>query len=350
MQTETKILKIDDFKNCEESLLPAARTLREGNLVVFPTETVYGLGANALDSKAVNDIFKAKGRPNDNPLIVHISALAQLDWLVTGISEKAYRLINAFWPGALTLVFEKSDKIPDEVSAGLPTVAVRMPQHPVALKLISLSGVPLAAPSANVSGRPSPTSAQHVIEDLFGKVAYIIDGGNCDIGVESTVLDMTVDPPMLLRPGGVTRESIEALIGDVQIDRVLHMSADETPKSPGMKYRHYAPKAEMTLFTGEPVKIVSTINSMIEKNQAQGLKTAVLSSDETRGLYHADKVWALGAASDPEQMAYHLYAALRACDESGVDIIYAETFSESGMGLALMNRLKKAAGGRIISV
>lgn len=321
--------------------------MREGKLVAFPTETVYGLGANALDPQAVKRIYEAKGRPSDNPLIVHIAKASQLNTLVKEIPAPAEALIKTFWPGPLTLVLEKSELVPDIITAGLDTVAVRMPDNPVALRLIEEAGVPVAAPSANLSGRPSPTTYQHVLEDLNGRIEYIINGGPCKIGVESTVLDCTAEKPVILRPGGVTREMMEQIIGQVETDAVLEPEAGARPRSPGMKYRHYSPRAQMIIFEGKPDEIIEKINSLASDNRAEGLRTGVLSSMENKDRYKAEVVVNIGSLNRPEEVASKLYDALRRFDEEKVDIIYSESFSEEGLGRAIMNRLKKASSGMI---
>lgn len=347
---ETHILKIDGSEYDPGVLLPAAKALAEGKLVAFPTETVYGLGANALDPQAVGRIFTAKGRPSDNPLIVHISRIEEINPLVISIPPKARILMDEFWPGPLTLILEKSVLISDGLTAGLPTVAVRMPDNGIALKLIELAGVPIAAPSANLSGRPSPTDAAHVIQDLSGRVDVIIDGGSCTVGLESTVIDMTVDPPAVLRPGGITVEMLEQKIGKVIVDKILEKDGNTAPKSPGMKYRHYSPKAEMTIVTGDTDKVVDTINEFTKKYMSENLKTGVLASKETCGRYDASVVLCPGSKERPENVAAEIYSCLREFDDECVDVIFAEAFSEKGIGLAIMNRLKKAAAGRIINV
>ncbi|BCJ87664.1 L-threonylcarbamoyladenylate synthase [Effusibacillus dendaii] len=349
----------------EHDLERAAKLLRQGELVAFPTETVYGLGANALDAEAVKRIFAAKGRPSDNPLIVHIASRQQLAELVTHVPEAAERLIDLFWPGPLTLLLPKRSEVPDRVTAGLPTVAIRMPSHPAALHLLEKSGVPVAAPSANRSGRPSPTEAAHVLEDLQGEVAAVVDGGTTGIGVESTVLDVTVNPPMILRPGGVTREMLQQAIGQVQEDPSLRSrSADldpsqageasdtanePVPRAPGMKYRHYAPKAEMWIVEGEEDEQRKRIQALVDQSRANGIQTGVLTTEEQKHLYHADLVIACGRRSEPETVAGELYRALRQFDQTPVQRIYAESFPETGLGAAIMNRMRKAAGYRVVS-
>lgn len=347
---ETRIIKIDDPDFDPDMLVPAARALAGGRLVAFPTETVYGLGAKATDPDAVGKIFDAKGRPSDNPLIVHISRIEQIIPLVKTIPVKARELMDAFWPGPLTLILEKSDLIPLITTAGLPTVAIRMPDNKIALSLIEMTGYPVAAPSANLSGRPSPTDAGHVVQDLSGRVDFIIDGGSSTIGLESTVVDMTSDPPVILRPGGITLEMLEEEIGRVNVDKVIEKSGSAAPKSPGMKYRHYSPKAEMTIVSGRPDKVAGRINELIGEAAERGLRTGVLASKETRGRYEASVVLCPGSKERPEEIAAGIFSCLREFDDRGVDVIFSEAFPEKGIGLAIMNRLKKAAGGRIIYV
>lgn len=334
----------------DEAFKDAAKALREGKLVAFPTETVYGLGANALNTDAVKKIFEAKGRPSDNPLIVHISDVSKLNELVAEIPETADLLIKAFWPGPLTMVFEKSNLVPDIITAGLDTVAVRMPDSPIAQKLIKGAGVPVAAPSANISGRPSPTTHRHVMEDLYGRIDYIIDGGPCQVGVESTVLDVTTDIPTILRPGGITLEMLEEVLGKVNTDSVLEITGDIKPRSPGMKYRHYSPKAEMVLISGQSDLVAKKINRLIKESSKQGLRVGVLTSLENAHNYNAEVVVNAGSVNHAEQIAAGLYDSIRTFDEKKVDIIYSETFEEKGIGRAIMNRLRKASSGKVIEV
>ncbi|MBW2988653.1 threonylcarbamoyl-AMP synthase [Candidatus Woesearchaeota archaeon] len=326
----------------------AAKVLRGGGLVAFPTETVYGLGANALDAKAVAKIFKAKGRPSDNPIIVHVSNLKQLRDIVKGIPQSAKPLMRRYWPGPLTLIFRKAQKVPDEVTAGLPTVAVRMPSHPVALALIDEAGVPVAAPSANLSGRPSPTTAEHVIEDLNGRVEVIIDSGSTDIGVESTVLDITKSPFTILRPGGV---SLESLSQHTQVRlhpklKDMEMEADEIPESPGMKYRHYAPKAKLIVLKGAKEKISNAIKELVHQFRLQGLRVGVLAPFS--GRYGANVT--ITCDGDKLRFANILFKALRKFDEEQVDIILVAGVKAAGIGRAIMNRLEKAAVYKVIEL
>lgn len=324
----------------KEDIQKAGQALRDGGLVAFPTETVYGLGADGLNPDACRAIFTAKGRPQDNPLILHIADLDGLKPLVRDLPVQALSLGQAFWPGPLTMVFNKSSQVSDVVSAGLDTVAIRMPDHPVALALIRETGRPLAAPSANLSGRPSPTQASHVVHDFSDSLAGIIDGGPCQIGLESTIVDMTTHPPCLLRPGGLSREAIEDVIGPIQTS--LPLSPQDAPKAPGMKYRHYAPKAPLTLLdSDDPVAQVLAC----WQGDAHGLGF-LLSSDSIAqlpsppsGVHLID----LGPRHRPDRAGQALYASLRKMDELAVRAIYAETWEASGLGATLMNRLLKAA-------
>jgi L-threonylcarbamoyladenylate synthase len=345
---KTNVWVVDNIVD-KQSIYPqikeAAQLLKSGEVVAFPTETVYGLGANAKDAKAVEKIFAAKGRPSDNPLIVHIAHPKQLEEMVSAIPDVAHTLIKHFWPGPLTLILPKKEGvISDPVTAGLPTVAVRMPAHPVALALIEASGLPLAAPSANISGRPSPTTAAHVFADLNGRIAGIVDGGETGIGVESTVLDCTTKVPTILRPGGVTKEALEKVIGNIAVDSAL-TDERQTPKSPGMKYTHYAPKSPMAIVQGSP----AFLQTLVNKQRALGKKVGVLTTEENRSFYDADVVLACGSRHDLHTVASHLYDTLRKFDETDVDFIYSESFPTEGIGEAIMNRLKKAAGHQVIN-
>jgi L-threonylcarbamoyladenylate synthase len=322
----------------------AARLLQCGEVIAFPTETVYGLGADATNTAAVEKIFAAKGRPSDNPLIVHIARREQLEAIVSDVPDIAAMLIERFWPGPLTLILPKKEGvISDRVTAGLSTVAVRMPAHPVALALIEESGLPLAAPSANRSGRPSPTTAGHVLADLDGRIAGVVDGGETGIGVESTVLDCTAKVPTILRPGGITKEALAEVIGTVA-DGSTFADDKQAPKAPGMKYTHYAPKSPMAIVQGSP----SFLQTLVDKQRALGKKVGVLTTGENRACYQADVVLACGWRRDLHTVASHLYDTLRKFDETDVDIIYSESFPAEGIGVAIMNRLQKAAGHQVI--
>ena len=324
-----------------DNIHQAVKLLKQGEVVAVPTETVYGLGADATNEEAVSKIFKAKGRPSDNPLIIHIASLDQLTPFIDHVPLKAKKLMDAFWPGPLTIILKQGTGLSPSVTADLDTVGVRMPDHPVALGIIAQSGLPIAAPSANTSGRPSPTTAKHVLDDLNGKIPLIVDGGTTGIGVESTVIDCTMMPPTILRPGGITREEIEALIGKVQQDKALSQM-NHVPKSPGMKYAHYAPKAPLYIVEGGPVFLQQQIDMAKEK----GLKTGVLATAESS--YQADCLVKCGSKSDIQAVARQLYGALRQFDQYNLDIIFSESFTEKGLGQAVMNRLTKAAGHRII--
>ena len=349
---ETRVVRITDPIRQAKEMTEAARLIRSGEVVAFPTETVYGLGANALDAKAVKGIFEAKGRPNDNPLIVHIEKISQWGALVKGIPDKARILSEAFWPGPLTMILEKTSKIPAEVSAGLDTVGVRMPSHPVARELIRLSRVPIAAPSANRSGRPSPTAALHVLEDMEGRIPMILDGGRADVGVESTVLDMTGKIPVILRPGGVTPEMLAAVIGPVRVDPhvMTPLGAGQEVRSPGMKYTHYAPKAPVTIVRGDLDKLTQFIDREARKQQQAGKRVGILATDQTMGNYTGGVLLTMGSRSRPAELAANLFALLREFDRLGVDMILAEGVDDHNEGLAVMNRMTRAAGFHIIDL
>lgn len=333
-----------------ESISCAGRIIREGGLVAFPTETVYGLGGNAMDREAAARIYSAKGRPSDNPLIVHISRESQVEDIAVNVSEAARKLMDIFWPGPLTIILAKGSAVPYETTGGLDTVAIRMPNHPVALKLIEEAGVPVAAPSANTSGRPSPTLASHVAEDMDGRIDMIIDGGQVGIGIESTIIDMSGAIPVILRPGFITREMLEEVIGHVEVDRVVEAKSIEEigggykPKAPGMKYRHYAPKAQLTMYEGSVENVAQVINKKVEEALKNGKRPAVICTDETMALYKKGCIKSIGARSNQETIAYNLYQLLREFDDMDVDCIYGETFYGTGLGQAIMNRLIKAAG------
>jgi len=347
---KTRVLKINDLQRDVNIIEQASELIRAGQVVAFPTETVYGLGANALDPRAVEKIFKAKGRPGDNPLIVHVSKTQDVDKLVKELPPKARALMETFWPGPLTIVFKKSSVIPSEVTAGLNTVAIRMPNHPVALRLIDYSGLPIAAPSANRSGHISPTTARHVLEDMDGIIPLILDGGKCRVGLESTVLDMTSDIPVILRPGGVTLEMLEGILGEVRVDlSVLKPVANgQKARSPGMKYVHYAPRAQVLIVRGRLDSIVKKINELVKEYSASGMKVGVLATQETRESYHKGEVLVLGERTRPAVMASNLFSVLREFDAKGVDIVLAEWVDTSNEGLAIMNRMIRAAGFNVI--
>ena len=334
-----------------QDLSPAIDALQKGGLVAIPTETVYGLAANALDPKAVDKIFKAKGRPNDNPLIIHIASMDQLPALVNAISPNAKKLMDAFWPGPMTLVFPASDIVPPIVSAGLSTVAIRFPSHPIAQKLILLSGLVLAAPSANTSGKPSPTTAQRVLEDLDGKVDFIVDGGRVEVGLESTVIDVTGDVPIILRPGKITAHMIKEITTCVEMDPALDETRvrDFIPKAPGMKYGHYSPNAQVYIVEGIEENVIETINTLALKKQKSNKRVGIMATDETMSAYmQGDIILSLGSKNSLETIAYSLFETLRAFDDAKMDIVYTESFSNEGIGNAIMNRLTKAAAYKII--
>lgn len=375
----------------KEGISEAAEILKQGGLVAFPTETVYGLGGNGLDKEAAKKIYAAKGRPSDNPLILHVSSIEEVYPLVKALPEKAKKLMEAFWPGPLTLVLPKSDLVPKESTGGLETVALRSPENALTLSLIRACGFPIAGPSANLSGRPSPTEASHVFEDLGGRIEGILEDGAVGIGVESTIVDLSEDCPTLLRPGAITIEDLEEVLGEkVAIDPTLlgkSMAEGFTPKAPGMKYRHYAPKAEMILFKKkeedetrsgqeEIAELILSygekeLSDCPEKEVKKSVAKAILSygekelsvspdkriwilcGEDTASLYAGDgrfTVQILGRREEPLSMTHNLFRLLRKADEEGVELILGECYSEEGVGFALMNRLKKAAGQRIFYV
>lgn len=346
----TRVLRVDAADPDRGALREAAEVIRGGGLVVFPTETVYGLGADATNEQAVQGIFAAKGRPSDNPLIVHVASPQDLAPLVAAVPPPAEALLERFWPGPLTLVLRSRGAVAPSVTAGLDTVGVRMPEHPVARLLIELAGVPIAAPSANRSGRPSPTKATHVIEDLLGRVDVIIDGGDTGVGLESTVLDLTQDPPEILRPGGVTLEALRAVIGSVVEHQPTAAAPDVAPRSPGMKYTHYAPKAMVIVVDGPDIEMVQKINSLAYEYAEEGNRVGVMATAENRGSYLAPVVLELGPRADLAKVAAALFGTLRSFDQHEVDIVLAEALPEVGIGVAIMNRLRKAAGGRVVRV
>ena len=348
---KTKVIKIKDKTRPEDGeLLEAAEILRSGGLVAFPTETVYGLGANALDEAAAKKIYAAKGRPSDNPLIAHISSMEELPALVREIPEAGRKLAEKYWPGPLTMIFPKKDVVPYGTTGGLDTVAVRMPSDPVANRLIKLAGIPVAAPSANTSGRPSPTRAEHVIEDMDGKIEMILDGGQVGIGVESTIVDVSGPVPTLLRPGAVTLEMLRETLGQVEVDPAIlgPVKGDVKPKAPGMKYRHYAPKADMVLVEGAMEDVVDYINREAAKAMGAGKRVGIICTRERRDLYPQGLLEVIGRRSQEETVAHHQFAVLRDFDDRQVDCIFSESFSEDQLGQAIMNRLCKAAGYHIV--
>ncbi len=349
---ETKLIRLteDDVETeqGQDALRKAGEIIRKGGLVAFPTETVYGLGGDALNPESSRKIYAAKGRPSDNPLIVHIAEMEMLSPIVEEIPTKAKQLADRFWPGPLTMIFNKSDKVPLETTGGLQTVAVRMPSDKVAMAFIKAADGYIAAPSANTSGRPSPTVAKYVAEDLDGKIEMILDGGQLCIGLESTIVDMTVEPPMILRPGYITKEMLEDVLGEVAVDKtLLDPNSKTSPKAPGMKYRHYAPKGELTIVDGESAKVVDWINAHVKEALEKGQKVGIICTDETKALYPQGVKKSVGNRQNEETVARELYRVLREFDDEGMEVMYSESFAESGIGVAIMNRLLKAAGHHV---
>lgn len=347
----TEYVVIDNDYIDKEAIDRAGKIIKEGGLVAFPTETVYGLGGDALNPSASAKIYAAKGRPSDNPLIVHIEDISALEKITKEIPEAAYKLAEKYWPGPLTMIFNKSDAVPYETTGGLDTVAVRMPSNKTALAFIKAAGGYIAAPSANISGRPSPTKGSHVLEDMNGRIEMILDGGECDIGLESTIVDITEGMPMILRPGYISIEMVREVLGKTEYDPAIisDVSSNRAPKAPGMKYKHYAPKGDLTIVSGDKEKVVEYIKNRISEEKT-GVKIGILASSETIRWYNADKVIDIGSLSDEDEVARHLYGALRDFDEAGIDIIYSEEFDIGRIGQAIMNRLIKAAGHKIIEV
>lgn len=348
---KTEIVKIDEEQIDQEAIARAGEILKRGGLVAFPTETVYGLGGDALNENSSRLIYAAKGRPSDNPLIVHITNMEALKKIVTEIPPAARKLAERYWPGPLTMIFHKSSAVPLATTGGLDTVAVRMPSHKTARAMIDAAGGYIAAPSANRSGRPSPTVARYVIEDLDGLVDMIIDGGEVNIGLESTIIDLTGEVPTILRPGYVTQDMLTETLGLVDVDRtILDANSHQAPKAPGMKYRHYAPKGNLSIVEGEPERVVSYINERISALQKEGRKTGVIATDETVARYHGDDIKSVGSRRDEEVIARHLFRILREFDDDNVEVMFTESFETAGIGQAIMNRLLKAAGHQVIQV
>lgn len=347
----TRIVTLENRTEEEEILKAAGQIICQGGLVAFPTETVYGLGGDALNKESAKKIYEAKGRPSDNPLIVHICRMEDLKPIVKEIPQAAVKLAEKFWPGPLTMIFKKSDLVPRETTGGLETVAVRMPSHPAAAKFIQYAGGYVAAPSANLSGRPSPTKAKYVIEDMDGRIDMILDGDSSEIGLESTIVDVTGEIPMILRPGYITKEMLQKVLGKVETDKtILDGSCKEPPKAPGMRYRHYAPKGTLTIVEGEAAKTMATINALAKEARENGEKVGIIGTEETSHNYAGDSIKSVGKRTDEASIARSLYTILREFDDEDVTVIYSESFSECGMGQAIMNRLLKAAGHRIIYV
>lgn len=347
---KTIVRKIDKNQIDEDVIREAGEVLKNGGLVAFPTETVYGLGADALKEEAAKKTYEAKGRPSDNPLIVHIAEYEDLKQIAVNIPPETDALAAHFWPGPLTMIFEKSPAVPYGTTGGLDTVAVRMPSDPVAAALIRAAGGFVSAPSANTSGRPSPTTAEHVMEDLDGKIDIVIDGGSVDIGLESTILDMTVEPPMILRPGAITADMFEEVIGPVSIDETLLGSeSKKPPKAPGMKYRHYAPKARLIIAEGDLREEILAIRQLAYAAHREGKDVGIIATGETLPFYKYGIVKNIGSRENERTIARNLYRVLREFDEEDVDTIYSESFAMQGIGKAIMNRLEKAAGHMRIS-
>lgn len=351
MKTIIQRIDPEDFR--DEELQEACSILQKGGLVAFPTETVYGLGGDALRQEASAKIYMAKGRPSDNPLIVHIADMDSLRDVADNVSEEALRLAENFWPGPLTMIFKKKEKVPKSTTGGLETVAVRMPSHPVARALIRESGVYIAAPSANTSGRPSPTKAEHVREDLDGRIDMILDGGAVGIGLESTIVDMSTNVPTILRPGYITKEMLERVLDNVQVDPAITaktMNPNIVAKAPGMKYRHYAPKGQMTIVEGESEAVIREINRLVREKKQEGSSVAVIATAETEMRYVCDHVKSIGSRKTEGSIAAGLYDILREMDHIGAEYIYAESFEQDGLGKAIMNRMLKAAAYHVIKV
>lgn len=346
---ETIVSKITHTIEDDAVIKKAGEIIRTGGLVAFPTETVYGLGGDALNPEASGKIYAAKGRPSDNPLIIHICKLEDIDRIVSDFPESAKRLAQEFWPGPLTMVLPKADIVPKQTTGGLSTVAVRMPVDPTALAFIEAAGGYVAAPSANVSGRPSPTSAKYVIEDMQGRIEMILDDGDVEIGLESTIVDLTGEIPMLLRPGFITLKMLEDVLGQVDVDKtILDGDCMDKPKAPGMKYKHYAPKGELTIVTGKEEAVLARINELAGAAEESGEKVGIIATDETKDRYLAYSVKSVGMRDDEVSIAKNLYRILREFDDEGVTVIYSESFANGGIGQAIMNRLLKAAGHKIL--
>jgi len=348
---ETRIFTIDRNNPDKALLEEAGQLLKQGALVVFPTETVYGLGGDGMQANAAARIYEAKGRPSDNPLILHIADISALEVLAVEVPELAYKLAEKFWPGPLTMILKKSDAVPYATTGGLDTVAIRMPSDEIAREIIRASGTYIAAPSANLSGRPSPTKAEHVIEDLSGRVEVIVDGGDSDIGLESSIIDLSGEVPLILRPGYITKEDFEQIVSEVEYDSaVLATKPQESvvAKAPGMKYRHYAPKGQITIVEGETSAVAKKINSLVEEQQAKGVRVAVLCAEETKKNYCCEHVFSLGSLKSDKEISAHLFAALRSFDTEQMEVIYSESFENTRLAGAIMNRLRKAAGYQII--
>lgn len=345
----TIVTKVDPICPDAKVVEQAGDFIKKGGLVAFPTETVYGLGGDALNPDSSRKIYAAKGRPSDNPLIVHISKWESLEKIAAKLPPEAKVLADAFWPGPLTMIVEKNELVPKETTGGLNTVAVRMPDHKAALDFIEAAGGFVAAPSANISGRPSPTLAKYVVQDMDGRIEMILDGGEVGIGVESTIVDLTSEVPTILRPGYITQEMLERVLGEVEADiTILKNDSGQAPKAPGMKYRHYAPKGDMTLVEGSESQVVEYINQKVQEAKANGQTVGVMCTDETYDAIQADVKKSVGNRQDEYEIARRLYRILREFDDENVSVIYSESFSAEGFGNAVMNRLLKAAGFNIV--
>ena len=348
---DTKVVIMDEEHMDVQELTRAGEWIKRGELVAFPTETVYGLGGDALKEDSARKIYAAKGRPSDNPLIIHIATWEDIYYICRDIPKAAKKLADAFWPGPLTMILKKSDIVPLATTGGLDTVAVRLPGHAVARAFIKAAGGYVAAPSANVSGRPSPTLAKYVYEDMNGKIPLIIDGGEVGIGVESTIVDLTEETPVILRPGYITHEMLEGVLGQVTEDVTMMESLkDIAPKAPGMKYRHYAPKGSLTIVAGDTEAVITYINEACREAGRAGKHTGVLCTSETAGRYEADCVKCVGSRADENTVAQGLYKVLRECDDENLEVLFAESFETQGIGQAIMNRLLKAAGHQVIQL
>ncbi len=347
MNTKTAII---DENNRKQVIEEAAAVIREGGIVAFPTETVYGLGADAMNEEAVKKIFIAKGRPQDNPLIIHIADKEDLKKYAVDVPEIAQKIADKFWPGPLTIILKKNKCIPYVTSANLETVGIRFPSNTIAQDLIRESNTTIAAPSANISGRPSPTDVERCVEDLDGKVDYIIGGEHSEVGVESTIIDCSVNPPCILRPGGVTLEELREMDERIYIDPAIlkKMPANIKPKAPGMKYRHYAPKAKVIIVQGNLQKTIDKVNELMVDYIVEGKKVGLMVTEETKDSYNCENIICMGKRSDLSTVAHNLFEALRSFDDKGVDVILAEAVEEKGVGVAVMNRLKKSAGYNIV--
>lgn len=356
---KTKLIRVDaeELQDKEKAdgarlaLQGAGKIIRQGGLVAFPTETVYGLGGDALNPESSKKIYAAKGRPSDNPLIIHIADMEHLGRITREVPQSAYQLAQAFWPGPLTMILPKSAEVPYQTTGGLDTVAVRMPSHPVAMEFIKAAGGYVAAPSANLSGKPSPTTAKYVMQDMDGRIDMVIDGDGVDIGLESTIVDLTGDKPMILRPGYITEEMLDKVLGQVDIDKTLFQAdSKQAPKAPGMKYKHYSPKGELVLLEGSPEAVAAYINQQTRLHKERGERTGVIGTSEMAGRYEADSVKIAGSRKDEAAIARQLYTFLREFDDENIAYMYAESFAGTGMRQAIMNRLLKAAGHRIIKL